>query len=86
MFPKDELRNVYVLITIVCFAFHAALKDIKRFYKLWSLEKDGPSVGFVTCGSHATATDTRVQLLRDQSMVVKDRAVEKNRIRAATVF
>ena len=48
MFPKDELRNVYILITMVCFAFDTALKDLEKLYKLSSIEKDRPSVGYFT--------------------------------------
>lgn len=48
MFPKDELTSVYVLITMVCFAFDAALKDLEKLYKLLSIVEDRPSVGYFT--------------------------------------
>lgn len=30
LFHEDELRNVYVLIRVLCFAFDAALKDLVK--------------------------------------------------------
>lgn len=30
MFPKDELRNIYISVTVVCFAFGVALKVLGK--------------------------------------------------------
>lgn len=65
---------------MACFAFDAALKDLEKFYKSSSMEKDRPSVGFVTCGSRAKVT------WPVHGCAVGGRAAEKNIIHAATIF